>query len=85
MKVDLINLLQKLILYLHILVLFSLEVNPAGTEIEGILARFTKVVNKSLKYISRGSSTFEPSLNAAVGQVGHKIKSKLSKTFATSF
>ena len=51
----------------------SFDVRPAGTLIEGIRARFTNVVYKSDKYISRGLSTFEPSLNAAVGQVGQRI------------
>ena len=48
---------------------------PAGTLSDGMRAKFTNVVNKSLRYISSGSSTFWPSLKAGVGHVGQRTKS----------
>ena len=56
---------------------------PAGTERDGIRARFTKVVKRSERYMAIGSSTFSLSLKAGAGAVGQIIKSYFCKTSFT--
>ena len=51
-------------------------VKPQLRLIPGIPARFAEMVNRSDRYICRGSSVFSPNLKAGVGDVGVTITSQ---------
>ena len=53
--------------------------SPAGIEIAGSPARLAGTVNKSVRYIAKGSLSRSPSLKGKVGKVGVKIKSTFLK------
>ena len=57
---------------------------PQGTLTAGIPARLTLMVNKSFRYIAKGSSILSPNLNAGVGVVGVSKASTDSNTFVKS-
>src|ERR1700722_269569 len=58
---------------------FSPEVKPHGTLTPAIPAMLHVTVKTSHKYICSGSPAFSPALKAAVGVVGQRITSQLSK------
>ena len=62
----------------------ELAAEKTGTDIDGIPAILTGMVQKSLLYIVTGSSVFEPNSNATVGEVGVINASKLLKMLSNS-
>ena len=56
--------------------------SPHGTLIAGTPARFAGIVKMSFRYIAIGSSTFSPTRNAVVGDVGETSTSKSANAFS---
>src|SRR5262249_51936151 len=58
--------------------------SPAGTLTPGRPARLVGMVNRSFRYIARGSCVFAPSVKATPGLVGVTTASWFSKTVSKS-